>query len=423
MTALWQSLGWALCFLAILCTRLAAEEPPLSLRDLVDEALQKNPEILAAQAKANAARQRVSQTGSLPDPMLSVGYQNEGLSKYTYGESPDAQWMFSASQTFPFPGKRSLKEDAATLEAESAAAAVDAVRVRIVSRLAESYYNLFLVHKDGELINVRLPLIRKVEELALARYAAGVGPQTDVIMAQTEKYLLMEKQEMNRRRQEALEAMINKTLGREVNRPLGMPVELPPTPYAHTLDELLPNVAENAPELISQKKMLFASERGLQSARRETWPDITLTATYANRAGGYQDMWGLSAGITVPIFYARKQKAGIDEALWNLSTAQREFEASRLALAADIRDNLAMVQAAERLMGLYKNGLIPKTRQDVDAALANYAAGKLEAGTVLVKLKAAFDYELLYWQQYVERENAIARLTALTGAFGKEEER
>ena len=46
----------------------------------------------------------------LPDPMVSIGYQNEGLTNYTYGDSPDAQRMCSVFQTLPFFGKRDLKE-------------------------------------------------------------------------------------------------------------------------------------------------------------------------------------------------------------------------------------------------------------------------------------------------------------------------
>jgi len=34
--------------------------------------------------------------------MVMFGYQNEGFSEYTYGKSEDAQWMFQASQMFPF---------------------------------------------------------------------------------------------------------------------------------------------------------------------------------------------------------------------------------------------------------------------------------------------------------------------------------
>ncbi len=70
-------------------------------------------------------------------------------------------------------------------------------------------------------------------------------------------------------------------------------------------------------------------------------------------------------------------------------------------------------------MELYKNGLIPKTYQDFDSALAGYGTGKVEAITVITRLKSVIDYETLYWKQFVEREKAIARLEALTTVGSK----
>ena len=69
-------------------------------------------------------------------------------------------------------------------------------------------------------------------------------------------------------------------------------------------------------------------------------------------------------------------------------------------------------------MELYRKGLIPKTYQDFDAALAGYVTGKVEAITVISRLKSLLDYELLYWEQFVTREKAIARLESLTGSPG-----
>src|SRR5260370_15852000 len=48
------------------------------LRTLVDEALLHNREVLAAQKRYEAARQRPSQESSLPDPMVSLGYTSNG---------------------------------------------------------------------------------------------------------------------------------------------------------------------------------------------------------------------------------------------------------------------------------------------------------------------------------------------------------
>lgn len=415
MSPVLRSLGWSCCILLVLCRPLAAEE--LRLSDLINEARQKNPELRAAEAKAVAAHQKISQTTSLPDPMLEVGYQNEGLRQYTYGESLDAQWMLGASQTFPFPGKRELLGDMATLEADSAVASVNALKLKIVERITEIYYDLLLSHQEIGLIEARAPLLAKIEETALARYASGVGTQAEVLMAQTEKYLLIEKAAMAKRKRETLEAMLNRAVGRPADANLGTPTAESPTPFPYSLDKLIRQATEKAPDLVAMRKMSLAAGKRLDMSRKEAWPDLTLSAKYSARGGGDPDMVSLTASVPLPLFYGRKQKAGIAEADWNMRAAEQDLEAGRLAITADIRDNYAMIQAADKLTALYAGALIPKARQDVDAAQAGYAAGKGELGMVLTKMKSVLDYELLARQQYAEREKAIARITAAVGGL------
>ena len=61
------------------------------------EALENNRELRAAESRIAAAGFRITRARGLPDPMVSIGYQNEGLTNYTYGDSPDAQRMCSVS--------------------------------------------------------------------------------------------------------------------------------------------------------------------------------------------------------------------------------------------------------------------------------------------------------------------------------------
>ena len=56
-------------------------------------------------------------------------------------------------------------------------------------------------------------------------------------MAQTEKYMLLEKEEMQKQKIQALQGMLNTTVGRDVNTPLGRPVEVPATAFHLTLDK------------------------------------------------------------------------------------------------------------------------------------------------------------------------------------------
>ncbi|HQG32467.1 MAG TPA: TolC family protein [Deltaproteobacteria bacterium] len=407
--------SWGLAVLLWMIFIPAASAEDVRLADLMDEALRNNPEIRTAEAQAASAAQRISREASLPDPVLSAGYQNEGFKRYTYGESQFSWWMFSLSQTFPFPGKRSLQREAASYEAESAKAAAERIRREVVGRVRQAYYDLFLADRELDLIRERKPLASKLEEAALARYAAGTGTQEDVIMAQSAKYMLLENESMAISRRESAEAAIRRETGRTGLTPLGRPVETPPTPFGYTLEELVGKASANSPELAERQRMVLVSEKRLSRAEREAWPDITLMPQYFSLGDGMEDMWALTASIPLPVFYRQKQGAAIAESSWSLVSSRKELESARLKVESEIRDNLATISASDKVIDLYRNALIPKARQNIDAAIALFSAGRMNAYEALSALKAPFDYELTLWQQRMQREKAIARIKVLTG--------
>lgn len=403
---------FALCLLLFAASAFAED---IRLQELINEASKNNHDILMSEARLAASGHRIPQAKSLPDPMIMIGYQNEGWKRYTYGEMQGAQWMFSASQMLPFPGKLSLKGEMAARETESLYAAHEALKLKIVSRVRELYYDLFLAYKNIDLINDRTALFSRIEEAALARYSTGMGMQQEVLMAQAEKYMLLEKEEMMKQKIQATEAMLNSVLGREVTSPLGRPSGPPDNSYAKNLDALLKTAYENAPEIKSREKMAAAAEAKVKMAEKEYYPDLTLGAALFKRSGELEDMWSLTTTVNIPLFYKTKQKQAVLEAEAMLSEARHELEATRTMLASGIRDNYSMLETAERLMELYKNGLIPKIYQDFESGLAGYVTGKIEAITVISRLKALLDVETLYWGQFIERAKAAARLEAVTG--------
>lgn len=401
-----------------------AAENGLRLQDLVNEALANNHEVHIAGYRLEAAGYRIPQAKSLPDPMIMFGYQNEGWSKYSFGDMQMSWWMFSASQTFPFPGKLSLKSEMASKEAEVLKESESEARLKTVEKVKELFYDLLFTHKSLDIIGERSALFSKIEDAALARYSSGMGPQQEVLMAQTEKYMLKEKEEMLKQKVQSTEAMLNATLGRDVNAPLGKPEEPAEAVIAETLEQLLSVHVENSPFVKEKEKMVAAADAKVRMAEREYYPDFTINAGYANRGGGqFDDMWSLTTTINIPIFYRTKQRQAVLEAKTLLSQARHEVLAAKTMLSSAIRDNHSMMKTAERLKELYRDGLIPKARQDFEAAIAGYTTGKIEASTVISRLKALLDFETSYWGQFSEREKAAARLQTLAGIMEREGER
>jgi hypothetical protein len=52
----------------------------------------------------------------------------------------------------------------------------------------------------------------------------------------------------------------------------------------------------------------------------------------------------------------------------------------------------------------------------VQLALSGYVSGKTEALTVVSRVKNLLDYDVLYWNQFVEREKAVAKLHEFMGS-------
>jgi len=86
--------------------------------------------------------------------------------------------------------------------------------------------------------------------------------------------------------------------------------------------------------------------------------------------------------------------------------ARAELEAEKSMIAAQIRDNATMLDAAASLMTLYQQALIPKNRQEVALLMADYAAGQGEAAMVIGRGRALVDAQIGYWTQVKDWKKA-----------------
>jgi outer membrane protein TolC len=161
--------------------------------------------------------------------------------------------------------------------------------------------------------------------------------------------------------------------------------------------------------------MVEGAQAKVKMAEKEYYPDFAIAAGYFPRGGAFPPMWSLTATVNLPIFYKTKQRQALAEAQAGVYEAKRELAATELMVSSNIRDAFSMLDAAGRLMKLYKEGLVPKASQDVELAFSGYATGKVEALTVITRIRNLLDVDLLYWNQFVEREKAIARLHEAAG--------
>jgi outer membrane protein TolC len=149
-------------------------------------------------------------------------------------------------------------------------------------------------------------------------------------------------------------------------------------------------------------------------ARKESYPDFTLNAGYYNM-GAMGSMYELRADVKVPVYFWRKQSAGVNERVSGLSAARRDYEAADQSLRFRIQEDYIAAQASLKLMALYKRTVTPQANLAVEASLTSYESGAVDFLSVLANLTSALDYEMSYYDEALSYALALSRLEEMTG--------
>lgn len=391
------------------------QEPPLKLDDLVAEALRSNPEIRAAQKRYEAARQRPAQESSLPEPMFSVGYQSAGNPApfAGLGKEPTANAGFMVSQEFPFPGKLSLRGGMAAKEADAEFQQYQAVQLNVISRLKQAYYRLYYTYRASDVLKRDRVLLDNLLHVTEARYSVGNAAQQDVFKAQTEISILETRLVKLEQERNSAEAEINSVLNQRAGTPIARPEEFKPKEFALDLQELYGSAREESPMLRRDQKMIERTELDLNLARKEYYPDYTLNAGYYNQ-GSMPPMYMARVDFKLPIYFWRKQRAGVAEKSANLVEARHNYEATDQNLRFRIKDDYLMAQASWKLMDLYSKTVAPQASLALESSLSTYETGSVDFLSVLTNFSMVLDYEMNYYEELMNYYMALSRLEEMT---------
>lgn len=356
-----------------------------ALQRLVQQSLEATPELAQAQAQARAQKERVGPAGALPDPMLSVGVQNDGFSEWQVGMMETSYYLVAASQTFPWPGKRALRGQLAELDAKSSELTVERVRLSTEAEVRRAYLELLLVTERLVLLEQVEALWQKAAGVARTRYEAGESAQSDVLRSQLE---------LNRLKQRrwsllAQKAAQTQTLNRLRARPLGesveqgsalrtkaVPRELPP-------EQTLAAALEKSPELRAAHLAQSRGQAALQLAVKGTLPDLTVNAALMPRGGHFEPMWSLSVGAPIPVFAGRKQYREEAQGLEQIASATKAAESLEQVIRLRVEQRRTALEAVRSSIALYQQGLLVQSQATADSTLAQYQVGRVSFASVL----------------------------------------
>lgn len=388
---------------------------PLKLTDLVNQALERNPQVLAARRAVEAKRARVPQAGAWADPQVTVNYGGNLLPPFTVMRAdPSSARQLMVEQMIPYPGKTRLRTEVAAREVSAESLNYEATWRRAVEEVKETFFELFFTDRSLETVNKDKPLLEKFEKVTEIRYAAGKASQQDILQAQLQLTRLAERETMLHQQRDTLAARLNSQ--RDI--PLGTPVGAPEAPPAdasltYSLDDLEKAAQANYPLLKRQQAMIEEGRLSVALAEKERRPDFSVGYTYMQR-DALPDMYGITFSTSLPVFHRKKQDMAVAEAAANLAASKHSEENELTVLRYRVQQQFLAVRTANELMQLYSHGIVPQSTLALESALAGYENGTVDFLTVISSFTSVLDYELNYYEQLSNRQKALAALEELT---------
>ena len=388
---------------------------PTSLRELIQEAEQKNPQIAASFHAWQASRNIPKQVSALPETQLSVQQFSVGSPRLFagYSNSDFAYIGFGASQDIPYPGKRQLRASVAEHVADSMEAQTDSVRRTVVGNLKMVYFRLAYIQQTLGVLQRSDELLNQVQEASEARYRVGQGNQQDVLRAQLQHTKILQEIAHHHQEEGLLEAQIKQALGRpqESADIVAMTLTVRGLPYSAA--ELLQKAREQNPDVHSKQASIRQQDTQVELAHKEFRPDFNVGYTYEHTASQFKDYYMVSFSVRLP--NRGRQRAALAEAEQNQERTRQELDAESQRVLSEVQQQYVRAKTSEERLKIYSDGLVPQSEATFQSALSAYQSNKQDFESLLSGFLDVLNLDLEYRNELVEHESALAELERLTG--------
>lgn len=347
----------------------------LTVDDVIQIVLTRNPTLAQMAAVAEAAAARYPQLISLEDPNFAASQYPSSIGS----RNVEFAYRLEASQRLPYPGKRALRGQNALAEARAASSDVEDTRLQLVESARMAFFDYFLVERALEVNRQNLELLQEFRSNAESRYKTGLVTQQDVLQADVE---------IGRQRERllTLERMFPIAIAR-LNTLMHLPPDAPLAPPPKQLGRSgeLPDVTQlralalsRRPDLLAIVSRIEAERTALALACKEYKPDFEVMAAYdAAWQGTDRDLRTMvGVRMNLPVRLA-KRDAAVAEARAKIAQRQAELDRQTDQTNFEVQQAYEQVRESERAMRLYEETILPAARENVKAAQTAYVTAKI----------------------------------------------
>ncbi|MCB9727899.1 MAG: TolC family protein [Deltaproteobacteria bacterium] len=391
-----------------------ARAEPLSLDELLAYADAHAPAVLSARARADLAHADVVAAGPrLPaNPELGLGAGGRTVSGRTALE-----FEVSLDQRLEIGGEPRLRRRAARAEQQTAQAAVDEVRWETHVEVHRLHADLLLAAERRVQAERFIAFSTSLHEVAERQVAAGESSPiirlvTGADLAETREAGIAAVQT-----EASLRTRLAALVGWPADTPLALRGELAPIRRAPATEALLAVMAEHHPQ-VRARELAVASQRArVELERREAWPEPTVGLSYGREAapgpGPAAHVWLVNLSVPLPMVHANQGPR--ERALAELRLADREREASVIALRSALEQAARALDAAVDRVELYSEEVMPQLERNLALLGRAYELGEVDIHQVSQTRQRLLDASSRYLDARIAYFETAATLEGLVG--------
>ncbi len=377
MTFPFPSVGVVL--LVCVSTTTAQQPQRLSLPEAISIALQNNERVLTAQRDVEAASGRILQAGRIPNPDLSVTY-NEVPTNFSLGDAGERD--VGISQTIEFPGKRGSRVAAAERALAIAELSLKRTQAILISQVKTAYYRVLLAAEVADNIEFTISLITDFLSVVTQRYQAGSSSYLDVIRAKVELTRLRNDLTEARRDYHIRLSELNVLLGWFPEQSVTLTDSLAYSPMQMTEDSAVVFYSEQSAFLQITIQEVARSQSLLDLSKKSYLPDFTLGAAFQKRprqGSRSSDYFGVALGVSVPLWFWQGPRGEVQESQAVLEASRVRLDATRRRVRQSIRSAYRTAQVAELQLKAFETSLLRDVEDELRAGIAAYQNNQIDA--------------------------------------------
>lgn len=392
---------------------------PQPVEVYVAHALDQNADIQAARMQMEAFAHKVPVAASLPDPMLQVTAQPEPVQ--TAAGQQEA--LVSVSQKFVGRDRLGARASVAESQTNVARAELAAVELATIAQVKRAYYELYFLQQAIAVTESDQKLLAEIREVALTRYQTNNASQQDVLRADLE-ISGAEQQLIGLRQQLAsMRARLARLLHVSPQTELAAVTTLGDHSAPLVLEHLQALAITARPELHAQLAALQRDRCSLELARLDYKPELTLGATWIDVAengispvANGRDAFLLSAGLNLPL-YRKRLDSGVRSAEAQAVATARRYDSLRDSTLEEVTDLFSKAHSQEELLLLFREDILPKSRQTLEVSIRAYNVGEVDFLTLIDNWRQVLRYEVTYRRTEASLRQSLAELERVVGGF------